>query len=54
VPLLHVEIFIFEKHSNLDFWWYFKVSALGNFGSFGQIFAALAVADSIPKLWLKS
>jgi hypothetical protein len=35
VPLLHVEIFIFEKHQNLDFWWYFKVSSLG---SFGQIF----------------
>jgi hypothetical protein len=28
-----------------------------NFGSFGQIwadFATLAVADSMPKLWLKS
>jgi hypothetical protein len=28
VPPLHIEIFIFEKHWNLDFWWYFKVLSL--------------------------
>jgi hypothetical protein len=58
VPPLHVEIFIFEKHLNLDFWWNFKVSSLGRFwqilavlGSFGQIwaeFAAFTVAESMP------
>jgi hypothetical protein len=38
VPLLYIEIFIFEKHQNLDFWWNFKVSSLGRFG---QIWAVL-------------
>jgi hypothetical protein len=64
VHLLHIEIFIFEKHYNLDFWWYFKVSSLGKFwqilavlSSFGQIwadFSALTVAESMPELGLKS
>jgi hypothetical protein len=49
VPLLHVQIFIFEKLQNLDFWWYFKVSPLDRFwqilavlGSFGQFWAEFA------------
>jgi hypothetical protein len=64
VPLLHVEIFIFEKYKNLDFWQNFKVSSLGRFwqiwavlGSFEQFwadFAASTVVDSMPQLGLKS
>jgi hypothetical protein len=64
VALLQVEIFIFEKYQNFDFWRNFKVSSLGRFwqiwavlGSFGQFwadFAALTVADSMPLLGLKS
>jgi hypothetical protein len=37
VPLLHVEIFVFEKHQNLDFWWYFKVLLLGKFWQFWAV-----------------
>jgi hypothetical protein len=58
---LHIEIFIFEKHLNLNFWLYFKVPQANclwaNFGSFGQFWvdsAALTVADSMPQLGLKS
>ena len=28
---LYIEIFIFEKYQNLNFWWNFKVSSLGRF-----------------------
>ena len=38
VPLLYKEIFIFEKHWNLNFWWNFKVLSLSKFG---QILAVL-------------
>jgi hypothetical protein len=44
VPPLHVEIFIFEKHKNLDFWWYFKILSLG---ILGQILAVLGKFCSI-------
>jgi hypothetical protein len=57
VPPLHIEIFIFEKHWNLDFWRNFKVSSLGSFGQFwadlGR-FSAFTVAESMPELGLKS
>jgi hypothetical protein len=36
------------------FWWYFKVLSLSRFGQFWAEFAALTVADSMPKLGLKS
>jgi hypothetical protein len=40
MPPLHIELFIFEKHKNLNFWWYLKVPQANcfwaNFGSFGQ------------------
>jgi hypothetical protein len=42
VPLLHIEILIFKKHYNINFWWHFKVpqanclwANLGILGSFG-------------------
>jgi hypothetical protein len=54
VPPLYIEIFIFEKHSNLNFWWNFKVLFLGRFGQIWAEFAALTVADSMPELGLKS
>jgi hypothetical protein len=54
VPPLHIEIFIFEKHYNLDFSWYFKVSFLGKFWQFWADFAALTVAEGMPELGLKS
>jgi hypothetical protein len=63
LPLLYIEFFIFEKHWNLDFWLNFKVLSLSRFGqilavlgSFGQVWAeiaALIVAESLPKVWLK-
>jgi hypothetical protein len=53
--------FFLEKHQILNFWWYIKVCQANclsaNFGTFGQSwanFAALLVAMSMPKLWLKS
>jgi hypothetical protein len=56
LPPLYIEIFIFVKYKNLNFWWNFKVSFLGRFwqilGSFGQFwaeFAALTVAESMPE-----
>jgi hypothetical protein len=59
--LLYKEIFIFEKHSNLNFWWHFKVPQANclwaNFGNFWQFWAdsaTLTVADSMPQLGLKS
>jgi hypothetical protein len=37
----YIEIFIYEKHKNLNFWWHFKVPQpdclWANFSSFGQI-----------------
>jgi hypothetical protein len=54
VPPLYIEIFIFEKYENLDFWWNFKVSSLGRFGQFWAEFAALTVAESMPEERLKS
>jgi hypothetical protein len=54
VPLLDIEIFIFEKHSNLNFWWNFKVSSLGKFWQFWAGFTAFTVAESMTKLGLKS
>jgi hypothetical protein len=58
---LHIEIFIFEKHQNLKFWWHFKVPQANclwaNFGGFGQIWedsTTLTVAESMPELGLKS
>jgi hypothetical protein len=48
VPLLHIEIFISEKHLNLDFWWYFKVSSLGKFW---QILAVLGKFSCIHNGW---
>jgi hypothetical protein len=47
--LRNTKISIFGGISKLCFW--------ANLGSFGQIwaeFAALVVADSMPKFWLKS
>jgi hypothetical protein len=38
----------------LDFWWNFKVSSLGKFWQFWANFAASAMADNVPELWLKS
>jgi hypothetical protein len=54
VPFLYIEIFIFKKYKNLDFWCNFKVSSLGSFGQFWAEFAALTVAESLPKAGLKS
>jgi hypothetical protein len=46
--------FIFKNHENLDFWWNFKVSFLSRFWQFWANFAALAVADNMPKDHMKS
>jgi hypothetical protein len=46
--------FIFEKHSNLDFWWYFKVSFMGRIWQFWVEIATLTVAESLPEARLKS
>jgi hypothetical protein len=57
MPPLHVKNFIFEKTKILIFGGISKFHLWANFGSFRQFwadFAALAVADSMPKLWLKS
>jgi hypothetical protein len=56
VPPLHIEIFIFEKHLNLDIWWYFKVPFLANFGKFWQFCADFAeiMAESMPERGMKS
>jgi hypothetical protein len=61
---LHMEIFIFEKHWNLNFGGiskFLKLMVFGQIlavlGSFGQIwanYAALTVVDSMPQLGLKS
>jgi hypothetical protein len=67
MPLLHVEIFVFKNTkisifggiSKFRFWanfgkfWRFWV-VLGSFGQIWADFAALTVAESMPKLWLKS
>jgi hypothetical protein len=61
VPPLYMEVLFFEENQNPNFWWNFKVSwtncLLADFRSFGQFwadFVALAMADSVPKLLLKS
>jgi hypothetical protein len=54
VPPLHVEILFLKNTKNLDFWWYFKVSSLGKFWQFWADFPAFIVAESMPKLGLKS
>jgi hypothetical protein len=57
MPPLHVKNFIFEKTKILIFGGISKFHLWANFGSLRQFwadFAALAVADSMPKLWLKS
>jgi hypothetical protein len=63
VPLLHIEILIFKKHYNINFWWHFKVpqanclwanlAILGSFGWIWTDFATLKVADNMPKMRLK-
>jgi hypothetical protein len=54
MPPLHIEIFIFEKHRNLDFWCYFKVLPMGRFWQFWAKFTVFTVAESLSKAWLKS
>jgi hypothetical protein len=61
VQPLHMEAIFFEKNQNLNFQWNFKASwtycLWADFGSLRQFwayFAILAVADSMPKLDLKS
>jgi hypothetical protein len=61
VPPLHVEKQKFEEKKKSRFLVEFQSFVFGqilaNFGSFGQFwaeFAAMAVADSMPELWLKS
>ena len=60
---LHIKICIFEKHSNFNFWWYFKVPQANclwvDFGKSWQIWIGqntlqLAMVESIPEARLKS
>ena len=44
VPLLHKEVFVFEKHQNLNFWWYFQKFL--ELIVFGQILVVLAILGS--------
>jgi hypothetical protein len=54
VPPLHVQICIFEKILKsrflVEFQSFIFGQILANLGSFGQIFASLTVADSMPQL----
>jgi hypothetical protein len=54
MPLLHVEIFIFEKYKNLDFWRYFEVLSMDKIWQFWAETAALIVAESLFEARLKS
>jgi hypothetical protein len=57
MPLLHIEIFIFENTKILIFGGISKFRLWAEFGSFGQFWAeiaALIVAESLPKASLKS
>jgi hypothetical protein len=47
--LKNSKILIFGGISKFRLW-----TDIGKFGQFWAVFAALAVADSMPKLWLKS
>jgi hypothetical protein len=58
VPPLHVEILIFEKHQNQDFWWYFKVLSLARFWQFWVVLGRFCCIDSgwehgIAQTWAK-
>jgi hypothetical protein len=58
MPLLHIEIFIFEKLSKSQFLVTFQSFVYGqilaDFGQFWAKIAALTVAEGLPKVWLKS
>jgi hypothetical protein len=43
---LYIEYFIFEKHSNLDFWWNFDDFSLSRFGQFWAVLGRNCCIDS--------